>query len=49
VVGQVGVVTAVVSDEVIRDGVAQTFRMPMIQTWVCVEEHWQCLACRLPP
>lgn len=44
VVGQVGVVTAVVSDEVIRDGVAQTFRMPMTQTWVCVEEHWQCLA-----
>lgn len=44
VIGRVGVVTAVVSDEVIRDGIEQKFRMPMTQTWVWVNQHWQCLA-----
>jgi len=43
VVGQVGVVTAVVSDEVIRDGATQRFRMSMTQTWVCIDQHWQYL------
>jgi hypothetical protein len=34
-----------VTDEVAGDdSVAETFRMPMTQVWVRVEDGWQCLA-----
>lgn len=44
VVDRVGVLTAVVTDEVVRDGTAATFRMPMTQTWVRLGRQWRCLA-----
>lgn len=44
VVDQTGVVTSIVTDEVERDGTAQTFRMPVTQTWTRRDGHWQCLA-----
>ena len=44
VVGDTAVLLAVVTDEVTRDGRAQTFRMPMTQTWVRGETGWRCLA-----
>ena len=44
VVGDVGVVSCVVTDHVEVDGEARTFRMPVTQTWVRVPAGWQCLA-----
>lgn len=44
VVGSTAVLTAVVVDEVERDGVPVTYRMPVTQTWVHVEGVWLCLA-----
>jgi hypothetical protein len=45
VVGAVGVVRCLVLDEVERDGVRLTFRMPVTQTWVRDEAGvWTCLA-----
>lgn len=44
IVGETGVVTAIVTDEVERDGVADTFRMPVTLAWVLIAGHWRCVA-----
>jgi ketosteroid isomerase-like protein len=44
VVGDTAVLTAVVTDEVERDGVEQTFTLRLTQTWVRTKDGWQCLA-----
>jgi hypothetical protein len=44
VVGDTAVLTAVVIDEVERDGERQVFRLLMTQTWVRREEVWLCVA-----
>jgi Domain of unknown function (DUF4440) len=44
VVGPVGIVTAVVVDEVERDGAPWSARMPVTQTWLRVDGRWLCLA-----
>jgi uncharacterized protein DUF4440 len=45
VVGDVvAVLTALVVDEVHRDGVSETFRMRLTQTWVNTANGWQCLS-----
>lgn len=38
------VLTAVVLDDVERDGVRQVFRMRLTQTWVRHSDEWLCLA-----
>jgi ketosteroid isomerase-like protein len=44
VVGDTAVLTAVVRDEVERDGVAESFTLRITQTWVRTAEGWRCLA-----
>jgi len=44
VAGDTAVVLALVTDEVTRDGQAETFCMPMTQTWVRDGGRWTCLA-----
>ena len=44
VVGDTAVLTAVVVDEVERDGRPETFRLRLSQTWVRVAGAWQCIA-----
>jgi len=44
VVGDTAVLTALVTDEVRRDGQDQSFRLRLTQTWVRAESGWQCLA-----
>ena len=44
VVGDTAVLTALVTDEVTRDGRHATFALRLTQTWVRAESGWQCLA-----
>jgi ketosteroid isomerase-like protein len=44
VVGDTAILTAVVVDEVERDGERQTFRLRLTQTWVREAGAWQCIA-----
>jgi ketosteroid isomerase-like protein len=44
VVDRTAVLRCVVVDEVITDSGPETFRMPMTQTWVHVDDAWRCLA-----
>jgi ketosteroid isomerase-like protein len=44
VVRDTAVLTAVVTDEVERDGIEQTFTLRLTQTWVRTKGGWQCLA-----
>jgi hypothetical protein len=44
VVGDTAVLTALVTDEVRRDGQDQSFTLRLTQTWVRAEGGWQCLA-----
>lgn len=44
VVGDTAVLTALVTDEVQRDGRDHMFRLRLTQTWVRVGSGWQCLA-----
>jgi hypothetical protein len=44
VVGDTAVLTAVVVDEVERDGARETFRLRLTQTWVREHGTWRCLA-----
>lgn len=44
VVGDTAVLTALVTDEVERDGHDQTFTLRLTQTWVRAADGWQCLA-----
>lgn len=44
VVGDTAVLTALVTDDVTRDGHAQTFTLRLTQTWVRSPQGWQCLA-----
>ncbi|MEU4295488.1 nuclear transport factor 2 family protein [Kribbella sp. NPDC026596] len=44
VVGDTAVLRCVVTDRVDHGGGIETFRMPMTQTWVQVEDRWLCLA-----
>jgi hypothetical protein len=44
VVGDTAVLTALVTDEVRRDGQDQSFTLRLTQTWVRAEARWQCLA-----
>ena len=44
VVGDVAVVTGVVSDTVVRGSAPVTFVMPLTQTWVADDGGWRCLA-----
>jgi hypothetical protein len=44
VVRDTAVLTALVIDEVERDGVDQTFILRLTQTWVRGSAGWQCLA-----
>lgn len=44
VVGDTAVLTALVTDEVERDGREQAFTLRLTQTWVRTEGAWQCLA-----
>ena len=44
VVGDTAVLTAVVVDEVERDGKRETFRLRLTQTWVRIDGAWQCIA-----
>jgi ketosteroid isomerase-like protein len=44
VVGDTAVLTALVTDEVRRDGQDQSFTLRLTQTWVRAESGWQCLA-----
>jgi ketosteroid isomerase-like protein len=44
VVGDTAVVSALVIDEVRKDGRDQTFTLRLTQTWVRAEVGWQCLA-----
>jgi hypothetical protein len=43
VVGDTAILTAVVVDEVERDGERQTFRLRLTQTWVREAGAWQCI------
>ena len=42
--GDTAVLTAVVHDEVERDGVSETLSLRLTQTWVRTADGWQCLA-----
>jgi hypothetical protein len=42
--GRVAVLTAWVTDVVIRDGERRTFRMRLTQTWVRTGDGWVCLS-----
>ena len=42
--GRVAVLTAEVTDVVVRDGREQTFRMRLSQTWVRTAAGWVCLS-----
>jgi Domain of unknown function (DUF4440) len=44
VVGDTAVLTAIVIDEVERDGTRETFRLRLTQTWVREHGAWRCLA-----
>jgi ketosteroid isomerase-like protein len=44
IVGDAAVLTALVHDEVHRDGRDQTFTLRLTQTWVRTAEGWRCLA-----
>lgn len=44
VVGDTAVLTAMVTDEVTRDGREQSFRLRLTQTWVRTPEGWRCFA-----
>jgi ketosteroid isomerase-like protein len=44
VIGDTAVLTALVTDEVRRDGQDQSFTLRLTQTWVRAESGWQCLA-----
>jgi ketosteroid isomerase-like protein len=44
VVGDTAVLTALVTDEVRRDGQDQSFTLRLTQTWVRADCGWQCLA-----
>jgi Domain of unknown function (DUF4440) len=44
VAGDTAVLTAMVHDEVERDGVSQTFSLRLTQTWIRTPEGWRCLA-----
>jgi hypothetical protein len=44
VVGVTAVLTAVVTDDVRREGRDQRFRLRLTQTWVRGDAGWQCLA-----
>lgn len=42
--GDTAVLTAVVRDDVERDGAADTFSLRLTQTWVRTSDGWRCLA-----
>lgn len=44
VIGDTAVLTAIVVDEVERDGARETFRLRLTQTWVREHSAWRCLA-----
>ncbi len=44
VVGDTAVLTALVTDEVRKDGLDQSFTLRLTQTWVRAKSGWQCLA-----
>jgi hypothetical protein len=44
VVGETAVLTALVTDEVCKDGQDQSFTLRLTQTWVRAVSGWQCLA-----
>jgi ketosteroid isomerase-like protein len=44
VVRDTAVLTALVADEVTRDGREQSFRLRLTQVWVRTAEGWRCLA-----
>lgn len=44
IVGDTAVLTAVVVDEVERDGNRETFRLRLTQTWVRASGAWRCVA-----
>ena len=44
VVGETAVLTALVTDEVRKDGQDQSFTLHLTQTWVRTESGWQCLS-----
>jgi hypothetical protein len=44
VAGDTAVLTALVTDEVSRDGQDQVFQLRLTQTWVRTPEGWRCLA-----
>ena len=44
VAGDTAVLTALVTDEVSRDGKDQVFQLRLTQTWVRTPEGWRCLA-----
>jgi len=44
VVGDTAVLTALVTDEVRRDGQDESFTLRLTQTWVRAESGWQCIA-----
>jgi hypothetical protein len=44
VVGEMGVLRCIVTDEVDVGSGRQAFRMPMTQVWVRQDDRWQCLA-----
>ena len=44
VVGDTAVLRCVVTDRVDKGHGTETYRMPMTQTWVRVEDRWLCLA-----
>lgn len=44
VVDGTGVLHAVVTDVIVREGSEVTFRMPVTQVWVREDDAWRCLA-----
>ena len=44
VVGHAAVLTAIVIDVVDREGMRETFRMRVTQTWVHEGQEWKCIA-----
>ena len=44
VVGDVGVLTAAVTDEVSQDGQVRAFHLRLTQTWVSTPAGWRCVA-----
>ena len=44
VAGDTAILTAMVQDEVERDGVSQTFSLRLTQTWIRSADGWVCLA-----